>query len=141
MEVAIEDRLPTYSGGLGVLAGDVLRAAADVGLPMVGVTLLYNRGFFRQTIDSKGRQHEAAVRWHHNDLLEELPIRVRVQVGERRVSFGHGVSSCGGSTDGASPCTSSTLTSRATIPTTARSRTGSTWAIAPHGSHRRRCSG
>ena len=85
MEVAVEDRLPTFSGGLGVLAGDVLRAAADVGLPMVGVTLLYNLGFFRQTIDSEGLQHEAAVRWHRGDLLEELPIRVGVQVGERRV--------------------------------------------------------
>ena len=85
MEVAVEDRLPTFSGGLGVLAGDVLRAAADVGLPMVGVTLLYNLGFFRQTIDSEGLQHEAAVRWHRGDLLEELPLRVGVQVGERRV--------------------------------------------------------
>ena len=85
MEVAVEDRLPTYSGGLGVLAGDVLRAAADLGVPMVGVTLLYNRGFFRQTLDTEGLQHEAPVPWRPGDLLEELALRAGVQVGERRV--------------------------------------------------------
>jgi len=85
MEVAVEDRLPTYSGGLGVLAGDVLRAAADLAVPMVGVTLLYNRGFFRQTLDAEGLQHEAPVPWRPGDLLEELVVRVGVQVGERRV--------------------------------------------------------
>ena len=48
MEIALENQIPTYSGGLGVLAGDTIRAAADIRLPMVAVSLLYRKGFFRQ---------------------------------------------------------------------------------------------
>jgi len=46
MEIGLEPALPTYSGGLGVLAGDTLRAAADLGLPLAGVTLLHRKGYF-----------------------------------------------------------------------------------------------
>lgn len=49
MEVGLDSAMPTYSGGLGILAGDTLRAAADLGLPMIGVTLLHRKGYFRQT--------------------------------------------------------------------------------------------
>jgi starch phosphorylase len=52
MEIALDEGMPTYSGGLGVLAGDTLRSAADLGVPMVGVTLLHRKGYFRQTVDS-----------------------------------------------------------------------------------------
>jgi starch phosphorylase len=58
MEIAVQDGVPTYSGGLGVLAGDHLRSAADLGLPLVGVTLLYRRGYFSQRLDDDGRQSE-----------------------------------------------------------------------------------
>jgi len=58
-EFAITDCLPIYSGGLGVLAGDHLKAASDLGLPMMAVGLLYRYGYFRQTIDVDGRQQEA----------------------------------------------------------------------------------
>ena len=51
--------MPTYSGGLGVLAGDHLRAAADLGLPLLGVTLVYHHGFFRQTLAADGTQRGA----------------------------------------------------------------------------------
>ena len=54
---------PTYSGGLGVLAGDVVRAAADAGYPMAGVTLLYRDGYFRQHLDASGGQHEEPQSW------------------------------------------------------------------------------
>ncbi len=84
MEVALDDRLPTYSGGLGVLAGDHLRAAADRGLPIAAVTLLYNHGFFRQSLDN-GDQREAPVAWTPAEHLEELPVRVAVAVSGRRV--------------------------------------------------------
>lgn len=84
MEVALDDRLPTFSGGLGVLAGDHLRAAADRGLPIAAVTLLYNHGFFRQSIDD-GEQREAPVAWMPAEHLEELPVRVAVAVSGRRV--------------------------------------------------------
>jgi glycogen phosphorylase len=58
MEFGIHERLPIYSGGLGVLAGDHLKAAAELGIPLVGVGLLYAGGYFRQGIDKAGRQTE-----------------------------------------------------------------------------------
>src|SRR5258708_2442004 len=58
-EFAIAESLPIYSGGLGVLAGDHLKAASDLGLPLVAVGLLYRYGYFRQVIDETGYQHEA----------------------------------------------------------------------------------
>ena len=58
MEFGIHERLPIYSGGLGVLAGDHLKAAAQLGVPLVGVGLLYTGGYFRQGIDESGRQTE-----------------------------------------------------------------------------------
>jgi starch phosphorylase len=58
-EFAIAESLPIYSGGLGVLAGDHLKAASDLGLPLVAVGLLYRYGYFRQLIDETGYQHEA----------------------------------------------------------------------------------
>jgi starch phosphorylase len=58
MEFGLHERLPIYSGGLGVLAGDHLKAAADLGVPLVGVGLLYRGGYFRQGVDEAGRQTE-----------------------------------------------------------------------------------
>jgi len=58
MEVGIDPGMPTYSGGLGILAGDTLRAAVDLGVPMVGMTLLYRKGYFRQHLDANGNQSE-----------------------------------------------------------------------------------
>ena len=58
MEFGIHERLPIYSGGLGVLAGDHLKAAAELGVPLVGVGLLYTGGYFRQGVDKSGRQTE-----------------------------------------------------------------------------------
>jgi len=58
MEFGLHERLPIYSGGLGVLAGDHLKAAAELGVPLVGVGLLYRGGYFRQGVDSAGRQTE-----------------------------------------------------------------------------------
>ena len=55
MEIALEPDMPTYSGGLGVLAGDTLRSAADLGLPVVGVTLAHRKGYFRQRLDREGQ--------------------------------------------------------------------------------------
>src|SRR6202521_1164045 len=60
MEIALENQIPTYSGGLGVLAGDTIRAAADIRLPMVAVSLLYRKGYFRQRLSEDGTQTEGA---------------------------------------------------------------------------------
>ncbi|MDP2931265.1 MAG: alpha-glucan family phosphorylase, partial [Chloroflexota bacterium] len=80
MEVGIDAAMPTYSGGLGVLAGDTIRAAADLGLPAVGVTLLHRKGYFRQHLDSAGHQTEADAAWSPKELLELLPPRVMVNI-------------------------------------------------------------
>ena len=58
MEIALDPSIPTYSGGLGILAGDTLRSAADAELPMVAVTLVYRKGYFRQHLDERGNQTE-----------------------------------------------------------------------------------
>ena len=61
MEIALDKAVPTYSGGLGVLAGDTLRSAADLGVPIVGVTLLHRKGYFEQHLDAE-RQSDGAAR-------------------------------------------------------------------------------
>ena len=58
MEFAVDDRLPIYAGGLGVLAGDHLKSCSDLGLPLVGLGVLYRQGYFTQVIDEDGRQRE-----------------------------------------------------------------------------------
>ena len=62
MEVGLDPHVPTYAGGLGVLAGDMVRAAADLGLPLVAVTLLHRHGYFRQRLDQRGGQSEKPTR-------------------------------------------------------------------------------
>jgi len=87
MEVGIEPAMPTYSGGLGVLAGDTLRAAADLGMNMVGVTLLYRKGYFRQVLDKDGNQFENPVEWSPQDYLEPLPQRTFIEIENRHVQL------------------------------------------------------
>jgi starch phosphorylase len=85
MEVAVSPSIPTYAGGLGVLAGDTLQTAADVGLSMVGVTLLYRQGYFRQRLDAHGRQTEQPVVWSPETQLDALPTRSLVTIEGRTV--------------------------------------------------------
>ncbi len=85
MEIALSPDLPTYSGGLGMLAGDTVRAAADRALSMVGVTLLYRKGYFFQQLDASGWQTEQPVEWVVDDYLTELPQRVSVTIESRTV--------------------------------------------------------
>jgi glycogen phosphorylase len=58
MEVGVSEVLPNYSGGLGILAGDHLKSASDLGLPLIGVSLYYRSGYFRQSLTADGWQHE-----------------------------------------------------------------------------------
>jgi len=85
MEIALDPALPTYSGGLGILAGDTLRSCADLGLSVCGVTLAHRHGYFRQSIDAEGRQVETPDPWHPESRLEELPARVHVGIGDDKV--------------------------------------------------------
>jgi starch phosphorylase len=87
MEVALNPAMPTYSGGLGILAGDTIRAAADSELPMVAMTLLHRKGYFYQKLDASGWQTEEPVEWVVEDFLEELPQRAAVTIEGRTVQL------------------------------------------------------
>ena len=87
MEIALDETIPTYSGGLGVLAGDLLRSAADLGAPMVGVTLVSRAGYFRQQI-AGGRQVEQPESWDPAAHARRLPCKVAVTIGAREVWVG-----------------------------------------------------
>jgi len=84
MEIALEPGIPTYSGGLGVLAGDLLRSAADLDLPLIGVTLVSRAGYFRQQI-VEGAQVESADPWQPERCTRRLDAKVRVRIGQRDV--------------------------------------------------------
>jgi starch phosphorylase len=81
MEIALDAAMPTYSGGLGVLAGDTLRAAADLGVQMAAVTLLHRKGYFRQSLDAAGQQSERAEEWKPEEALELMPPVAIVRLG------------------------------------------------------------
>ncbi len=85
MEIALDPGMPTYSGGLGMLAGDTVRSAADLKLPLVAVTLLHRKGYFTQTLDANGWQTEMPVSWDVAKLCRELPQRVQVGIEGRTV--------------------------------------------------------
>jgi starch phosphorylase len=85
MEVGLDPAMPTYSGGLGVLAGDTLRAAADVAIPMVGVTLLHRKGYFQQHLDDRGNQSEKPYDWNPHEFLDPLQHRVSLNIEGREV--------------------------------------------------------
>jgi starch phosphorylase len=86
MEIAINAAMPTYSGGLGVLAGDTLRSAADLGVPLVAFTLVHRKGYFQQHLDSKGVQSEDIQPWNPADFCVEEPARITVSVEDRTVT-------------------------------------------------------
>ncbi len=88
MEIALDRNIPTYSGGLGVLAGDMLRACADLNVPVVGVSLLWRKGYFEQSIDSQGLQHERPVHFDPGKLLRMLHEHVEVSIEGRTVRVG-----------------------------------------------------
>jgi starch phosphorylase len=87
MEIALEPDIPTYSGGLGILAGDTLRSAADLGVPLVAVTLAYRKGYFRQILDSSGNQFEQTQDWDPETQIAEVKQRVTVEIEGRQVSI------------------------------------------------------
>lgn len=85
MEIGIRTEMPTYSGGLGVLAGDTIRSASDLKAPVVGVTLLSKKGYFHQMLDEHGRQEEAPEDWNPAEFLDVLPHSVDVEIEGRSV--------------------------------------------------------
>lgn len=92
-EFGLTEGLPIYSGGLGVLAGDHLKAASDLGIPLVGVGLLYARGYFRQSLNHEGWQQEVYPQYDFYQMPLELmrgkddqPIRIEVEFPDRTVT-------------------------------------------------------
>jgi starch phosphorylase len=99
MEIALEAGIRTYSGGLGVLAGDTVRSAADLGLEFVAVSLVHRRGYFTQRIGAAGVQEEEPAPWSPEALLQELEPRVQVEIEGRPVeirAWKHSVLGLGG---------------------------------------------
>jgi starch phosphorylase len=86
MEIAIRPEMPTYSGGLGVLAGDTLRSAADLGIPLAAFSLIHRKGYFQQHLDPNGAQTEEVQPWNPTDYCTEEPARVTVSVEGRTVT-------------------------------------------------------
>src|ERR1700681_5027953 len=85
MEIALEPETPIYSGGLGVLAGDTIRSPADLGFPMIAVSLVHRAGYFRQRIDAEGNQLEEADGWSPEARLGPAGVSVTGQVQGRGV--------------------------------------------------------
>src|SRR5262245_272786 len=81
LEIALHPPIPTYSGGLGILAGDMLRSAADLALPMVAISLVHRQGYFRQRLDDHGNQSEEPEAWlpEHQLRLTEGTTSVTIE--------------------------------------------------------------
>src|SRR5947199_7369144 len=85
MEIGIRREMHTYSGGLGILAGDAARSAADLGLPMVFVTLASRAGYLRQEIDAQGTQIDNPDPWNPEEFTQAVGVMVAVTIDSRTV--------------------------------------------------------
>jgi len=87
MEIGLKAEIPTYSGGLGVLAGDTIKSAADLKIPMVAVTLLYRKGYFKQNFSTDGWQQEQDIEWQPEKHMQRLPTKTLVTIENRDVKI------------------------------------------------------
>ena len=120
-EFGLHESMPIYSGGLGILAGDHIKSASDLGVPLVGVGLYYDQGYFRQRLDADGWQHEDYINVDHAQLPIE-PARRRRRAGDHHASRPAPARSprgSGSSPSAATRCCCSIRTSRATARRTA----------------------
>jgi len=85
MEIGLLSDMPTYSGGLGILAGDTIKSAADLSVPMVAVSLIHEKGYFSQKINEKGEQIEIPTNWRKEDFLTPMDVQIIVQIEGREV--------------------------------------------------------
>lgn len=84
-EIGLWSDLHTYSGGLGVLAGDHVKSAADAEIPLIGVTLLYREGYSRQHLDSDGVQSETYPVLDPSEFLEETAITIEIPLDNQTI--------------------------------------------------------
>ncbi|HPP16490.1 MAG TPA: alpha-glucan family phosphorylase, partial [Dictyoglomaceae bacterium] len=85
MEIALTSDIPTYSGGLGVLAGDTVRTAADLNIPFIAVTQISRKGYFKQEIKEDGTQIEYPATWEPEKFMTQIPIKTYVEIEGRKV--------------------------------------------------------
>ncbi len=85
MEIGIDEHIPTYSGGLGILAGDTIKSCADLNVPLVGITLLSEKGYFYQKLDKEGNQRELPINFSVSNFLKLLPTRTIIKIEDRDV--------------------------------------------------------
>lgn len=85
MEIGLNPDMPTYAGGLGILAGDTIRAAADLQMPVVAVILLHRKGYFYQRLDASGQQTEQPIVWDVDKFLVDSGARTEVSIEGRSV--------------------------------------------------------
>jgi len=86
MEIGIANDIPTYSGGLGILAGDIVKSSADLRLQMIALTLVSRKGYFRQKINEKGEQEELPDEWDPSKIMTLLPNKAKVTLENRQVT-------------------------------------------------------
>jgi len=84
-EIGLSAEIPTYAGGLGILAGDTVKSFADMGFPVVAITLLNEKGYFYQEIDDEGNQIEVPVEWDYRKHMHLMPGRVIVHLDGRDI--------------------------------------------------------
>ncbi|MHA1270028.1 MAG: alpha-glucan family phosphorylase [Candidatus Helarchaeota archaeon] len=88
MEIGLMSDIPTYSGGLGVLAGDFLEKAVDLEIPMIAVTLCYAAGYFYQMIGPYGDQISKNIRWQFSSSFEKLPTTIKIKIQDKEFQIG-----------------------------------------------------
>ena len=86
-EIGFSPNVPTYSGGLGILAGDHIKSAADLGLPLCGITLLYKEGYMKQKLDPDGKQTEDYPRFHPRPILKPVEVDISIKLQNRQVKI------------------------------------------------------
>jgi starch phosphorylase len=94
MEIGLRSEIPTYSGGLGGLAGDAIRSAADLNIPLVAVTLVSNKGYFRQILDPSGNQIEHTEEWNPARFMTLLSENISVKIQDRDVKISAWLYNC-----------------------------------------------
>jgi starch phosphorylase len=88
MEIGINSNMPTYSGGLGVLAGDVIRSSADLRIPLIAVTLVSKKGYLKQRMTPDGWQLESPEVWEPAQFMKLLPQTITVKIDGKDVKVG-----------------------------------------------------
>jgi starch phosphorylase len=87
MEIGVRNDIHTYSGGLGVLAGDTIRSSADLSVPMIAVTLVSRKGYLKQKLNHNGEQKELPDEWNPSNIMNLAPKTVEVTIEKRKVKI------------------------------------------------------